>query len=81
MCTPWRMSGNLTEVMFTHLSRSPSSTKKLYLGMKKGAFKPRNDEDLAWFIKYNMKKEQVDLKGIDVFKFLADLAFENALLS
>jgi hypothetical protein len=49
--------------------------------MKKGAFKPRNDEDLAWFIKYNMKKEQVDLKGIDVFKFLADLAFENALLS
>ena len=48
-----------------------------YLGIYKGAFKPRNDGELAWFIKYTMKKEQVDLKGMDVFKFLAELALEN----
>ena len=48
-----------------------------YLGIYKGAFKPRNDGELAWFIKYTMKKEQVDLKGIDVFKFLAELALEK----
>ena len=48
-----------------------------YLGIYKGAFKPRNDGELAWFIKYTMKKEQVDLKGMDVFKFLAELALEK----
>ena len=51
--------------------------EKFYLGINKGAFKPRNDGELAWFIKYTMKKEQVDLKGIDVFKFLAELALEK----
>jgi hypothetical protein len=48
--------------------------KSLYLGMKKGPFKLRMDSDLAWLIKHDMKKEQVDLEGIDVFKFLAELA-------
>ena len=48
--------------------------KSLYLGMKKGPFILRMDSDLAWLIKHDMKKEQVDLEGIDVFKFLAELA-------
>jgi hypothetical protein len=51
--------------------------EKLYLGINKGAFKPLNDRDLAWFIKNTMDKEQVKLKGIDVFKYLAELAVER----
>ena len=51
--------------------------KSLYLGMKKGPFILRMDSDLAWLIKHDMKKEQVDLEGIDVFKFLAELAIEK----
>lgn len=54
--------------------------KKMYLGMKKEAYKPRSDNDLAWFIKYTMKKEEADLKGIDVFIFLFELALEKVLV-
>jgi hypothetical protein len=28
-------------------------------------------------VKYNMKKEMLDVKDIDVFKFLAELALKN----
>ncbi|MBN2419353.1 MAG: hypothetical protein JXL81_08215 [Deltaproteobacteria bacterium] len=52
--------------------------KNLYLGMKKGPFRPHSDSELAWFIKYTMQKEEVDIKGIEVFKFLAELSAEKA---
>jgi hypothetical protein len=51
--------------------------KTLFLGMKKWTFSPHSDTDISWFMKYNMKKETLDVKGIDVFKFLAELAFKN----
>ncbi len=51
--------------------------KKMYLGMKKKAFRPRSDGDLAWFIKYTMKKEEADIEGEDVFKCLSELALET----
>ncbi len=54
---------------------------KMYLGMKKKAYKPRSEDDLAWFVKHTMKKEEADLKGLDVFKFLSELALEKALVS
>jgi hypothetical protein len=50
----------------------------LSLGLKKGAFSPENDLDLAWVIKYARSEEPADLKGIDVFKFLVELALEKA---
>ena len=51
--------------------------KKLYLGMKKNAYRPRSEGDLAWFIKHTMKKEAADLKGEDVFKYLFELVLEK----
>ena len=51
--------------------------KDLFLGMKKWTFSPQSDTSLLWFIKYNIKKELMDLEGIDVIKFLADLALEE----
>ena len=52
--------------------------KNLSLGLKKGAFSPENDLDLAWIIKYARSEEPADLTGIDVFKFLAELALDKA---
>ncbi len=51
--------------------------KKLYLGMKKDAYRSRSEGDLAWFIKHTMKKEEADLKGEDVFKYLFELVLEK----
>jgi len=52
--------------------------KTLSLGLKKGAFSPQSDLALAWVIKYARSEELADLKGIDVFKFLVELALNNA---
>jgi len=52
--------------------------ENLSLGLKKGAFSPENDLDLAWIIKYARSEEPADLTGIDVFKFLAELALDKA---
>jgi hypothetical protein len=61
---------------FEHLIIFDEET--LSLGLKKGAFSPENNLDLAWVIKYARSKEPADLKGIDVFKFLVELALEKA---
>ena len=52
--------------------------KTLSLGLKKGAFSPQSDLDRAWVMKYTRSEEPADLKGIDVFKFLVELASEKA---
>ncbi len=51
--------------------------KTLSLGMKKGAFSPENDLDLAWVMEYARDEKTADLKGIDVFEFLAELAIRK----
>jgi len=52
--------------------------KTLSLGLKKGAFSPENDLDLAWVMQYVRGEKTADLKGIDVFEFLSELALEKA---
>ena len=52
--------------------------EKLSLGLKKGAFSPQSDLDLAWVRQYARGEEPADLQGIDVFEFLAKLALEKA---
>jgi hypothetical protein len=52
--------------------------ENLSLGLKKGAFSPQSDLDLAWVIKYARNEEPANLKGIDVFKFLVELALDKA---
>ena len=61
---------------FEHLILFDEET--LTLGLKKGAFSADNDLDLAWVIKYARSEEPVDLKGVDVLKFLVELALEKA---
>jgi len=52
--------------------------KTMSLGLKKGAFSPENDLDLAWVLQYASGEKSADLKGMDVFKFLAELGLEKA---
>ena len=52
--------------------------ENLSLGLKKGAFSPENDLDLAWVMQYAQGEKIADLKGIDVFKFLVELALDKA---
>jgi hypothetical protein len=61
---------------FEHLILFDEET--LSLGLKKGAFSPQSDLHLAWVIKYARSEEPADLKGIDVFKFLVELALDKA---
>ena len=61
---------------FEHLILFGEET--LSLGLKKGAFSPQSDSDLAWVTKYARSEEPADLKGIDVFKFLVELALDKA---
>jgi hypothetical protein len=61
---------------FEHLILFDQET--LSSGLKKGAFSPEDDMDLAWVMKYVRGEKTADLKGIDVFKFLTDLALEKA---
>jgi hypothetical protein len=57
---------------FEHLILS--NEKNLSLGLKKGAFSPQSDSDLGWVMQYAQGEVTVDLQGIAVFKFLAELA-------
>jgi hypothetical protein len=50
----------------------------LSLGLKKGAFSPQSDFDLAWVMRYARGEETADLQGIDVFEFLAERALDKA---
>jgi len=52
--------------------------ENLGLGLKKGAFLPQNDLDLAWVLKYARGEETADLQGTDVFEFLGELALAKA---
>ncbi len=52
--------------------------ENLSLGLKKGAFSPESDLDLAWVMQYAQGEKIADLKGIDVFKFLVELALDKA---
>jgi len=61
---------------FEHLILFDEET--LSLGLKKGAFSPQSNLDLAWVMKYARREEPADLKGIDVFKFLVELALDKA---
>jgi len=51
--------------------------KTLSLALKKGAFSPEDDLDLAWIMQYVRGEKTADLKGMDVFKYLAELALEK----
>jgi len=52
--------------------------ESLSLGLKKGPFSPEEDVDLAWVIQYARGEKTADLKGMDVFNFLAELALQKA---
>lgn len=52
--------------------------KTLSLGLKKGAFSQEDDLDLAWAMQYAGGEKKADLKDMEVFNFLADLALEKA---
>jgi hypothetical protein len=60
---------------FEHLILFDEET--LQVGLKKGAFSPQNDLDLAWVVRYARGEERADLEGMDVFKFLAELALKK----
>ena len=67
---------NASVPAFEHLILFDEET--LSLGLKKGAFSPENDLDLAWVMQYVQGEKIADLKGIDVFKFLVELALDKA---
>jgi len=52
--------------------------ENLSLGLKKGPFSTQSGLDLAWVMQYARGEKIADLKGIDVFEFLAELALEKA---
>ena len=54
------------------------NSKPLSLGLKKGDFSTQNDLDLNWVLKYARGKETVDLKDMEVFEFLSELAMEKS---
>ena len=60
---------------FEHLILFDKET--LSLGLKKGDFSPQNDLDLAWVMQYARGEKTADLRGIDVFKFLGELALDK----
>ena len=60
--------------VFEHLILFDEET--LSLGLKKGTFSPEKDMDLAWVMQYDRGEKTADLKGMDVFKFLAELALD-----
>lgn len=57
---------------FDHLIILNEAT--LSLGLRKGPFSTTNDLDVAWVSRYAEGLETADLRGIDVFEFLAKLA-------
>jgi len=71
----WPKLNNGTRSTFEHLILFDK--EPLSLGLKKGDFSPQNDLDLAWVMQYARGEKTADLKGIDVFKFLAELALDK----
>jgi len=61
---------------FEHLILFDEAT--LSLGLKKGTFSPQSDLDIRWVRRYIRGEKTADLKGIDVFEFLAELALDKA---
>lgn len=53
--------------------------KTLLLGLKKGIFSPERDSDLERLEPYLRGEKAADLQGMDVFKFLAELAMEKEI--
>ena len=51
--------------------------QNLRVGLKKGAFSPQRDLDLAWVIQYSRGEKSADREGMDVFEFLAELAMKR----
>jgi hypothetical protein len=49
----------------------------LWIGLRKGAFSPQNDMDLARIMKCARRQELPDLEGAEVFQFLAELALKS----
>ena len=62
--------------VFEHLILFNEKTPAL--GLKRGKFSPQNDLDLNWVLKYARGKELPDLKDVQVFEFLSELAMEKA---
>jgi len=52
--------------------------ENLWLGLKKGAFSPQNDLDLAWVLQRAREEDRADLQDTEVFEFLAELAAAKA---
>jgi len=52
--------------------------ENLSLGLKKGTFSPQNDSDLARVMQYARGEEPPDIRGMEVFEFLAELALKKA---
>ena len=52
--------------------------ENLALSLKKGAFSPQNDSDLAWVLQCARGEERADLQDTEVFEFLAELAVPKA---
>ena len=52
--------------------------ENLSLALKKGAFSPQNDSDLAWVLQCARGEERADLQDTEVFEFLAELATVKA---
>jgi hypothetical protein len=50
----------------------------LSLGLKKGIFSPQSDLALSWVMQYIRGENTADLKDLDVFEFLAELALYKA---
>ncbi len=44
------------------------------VGLKKGAFSPRDEADLEWVDRYVEGRAKADFEGVEVFEFLAELA-------
>jgi len=61
---------------FEHLTLF--NEENLSLGLKKGAFSPQKDLEVAWVMQCARGEKKADLQGIDVFEFLAELALEKA---
>jgi len=61
---------------FEHLIIFDEET--LSLGLKKGAFSPENDLDLAWVMQYVRGEKTADLQRIHVFEFFIELAIRKA---
>lgn len=49
----------------------------LSIGLKKGDFSPKDQSDLQWVTRYAQGLERADLRNLEVFQFLAELALQR----